>query len=447
MRILYCLIASIVLSQTGSADEVVDPFDALFDIITIRTAADGSTVIPEAETPQLWKDSRYLVTDGASGKLFDALKAFNSLSTDEIESYSPLQRAILQHHLWCVFDWTTIPADDNPVTPPEHNSLEAHLPPRELFDLQKLLASVIRRMALPEEDIQQLPSPFRTTLAASIYSPDVNSEDTLKPFLPTDLMDENGSWVCINKPDFPIPVTRHSEAVDYRSAFMLLLKLPGGRQKTLDYLAKLNAFRQPWLPGKQERSVNVPEHHDLFGLDLHANPGTPNFPVGTQVALVQQALLIDDSGELVLSPLVQNIQLRAYLNVSVDGRLNNALSGPAQAVAEFVLQPRLMMQGKTPMRAVGSGERRHTVTFTHSDPIEYPRANNERHAPRLRSCMACHSGAGIHSINSRVQLFQRSSVLPPRLTASTAAAIGTATVLKKRQTYSWGLLHGLLRVR
>lgn len=441
MRTFISAVAMAVVVQSCPADDVVDPFDVLFDTLTIRKAPDGSVIAPEAETPQLWRNSRYLIEDGGKKRLLRDLKLFDALSPEKVSTYSPLQRAILQHHLWCVFDWTTIPA--GAVSDVKFDPLESRISPDELRQLQKTLASSIRKLAMTREEILSLPSPLQATVAASVYSTAVDENDAMKPFLPEDLLDSEESWVCINRPDYAVPATLHAEAVSFRSAFLIFLRLPGARQETINYFAKLNAFGKPWLPGKQKPAVNIPEHADLRGLELHANPQTPNFPAGTQVALVKQALLIDDSNELVLSPLIQSIQLRAYLNVSIDSRLNNPVIGPSQAVAEFVLQPRQMMAGGTPMRAVASREVRHTNTFEHSDPFDNPRANNESFRPRLRTCMGCHPGAGIDSINSRKQLFQVSSLRPPRLTAGTPTEIGAATAREKRKSYSWGLMQGL----
>jgi hypothetical protein len=75
----------------------------------------------------------------------------------------------------------------------------------------------------------------------------------------------------------------HSRFFNWRSAFIGFIRLPGGRKNTLAYLDKLN------------RSVG--------------------FPAGTQFALVEQAFLISDEGELVLSPLIPDIQLRAHVIV------------------------------------------------------------------------------------------------------------------------------------
>lgn len=441
MRTTICLIAIVVSCHGCFADETTAAFDRLFDIISVRTALDGSIVEPESETPRLWKNSTFLIEDGNCTLLLGALKSFNELSQTQIESLSSLQRAILQHHVWSVFDWTTIPGDPYPIQ--QFNSMETRVSSDVQFRLQVALASSIRKLALSPQEILALPSPLTATVDSKVYSRHYDSSDAFKPFLPAEICDPDGSWVCLNKPDFPVPAALHAEAVDNRSAFQIFLRLPGGRQQTIDYLARLNAFRKPWIVEKPAIVVGVLNHHQLADLDLNANPDTPSFPEGTQVALVKQALLIDDSGKQVLSPLVQSVQLRAYLNVSLDIRKNNPRIGPSQAVAEFVLQPRHMMQGKTPMKAIAAHEIRHSTTFVPADPIENAKANSGSQTPRLSSCIRCHAGPGVHSINSYKQFFQLGTILPPRLTATTPTTIGARTIREKRKAYSWGLLRGL----
>ena len=82
-------------------------------------------------------------------------------------------------------------------------------------------------------------------------------------------------------------------------------------------------------------------------------------PVGVQFALIEQAFLISDQGELVLSPLTFSIALRAYVGM-------NPIKGPAefptlQCVAEFVMQPRQLLQGNAVIRALTPKERRYEV--------------------------------------------------------------------------------------
>ena len=420
------------------ADAAADPFGVLYDIITVRKLDDGRVITPAAATPLLWADSRYLVDNGAPAKLTEALNALNAIPEARFDAYPPVNRAILQHHVWTVFDWTTLLTHSSATKPPR-------IPGRELFKLQQALATTIRKLALSKAAILRLPSPLQATVASRVYRRTFDPENVTKPFLPEDIYDGKGPWVCLSKANHAVPAKIHTASVNARSAFMIFLRLPNGREQTLEYLNKLAAFRSPWLPGPQEASANIPEHAAMRDLDLHVNPKTPQFPVGTQVALVKQALLITDSGLLVLSPLIQDIQLRAYLNVYVDRARNNPGLPPSQALAEFYLQPRQLMLGRLPMRAVAADEVHHTTTLTSSDPIENPRSNAESQVPRLKSCMSCHPGAGIHSINSYGEFFQRRSVRPPRFVNSTAATIGAATARLKRKDYSWGLLQGLWR--
>ena len=62
------------------------------------------------------------------------------------------------------------------------------------------------------------------------------------------------------------------------SVFLVMIRLPGGRDATLGYLDALRSFSAPlWV-------------------EDYPNPALPQFPVGTQVALVRRALLVDAAG-------------------------------------------------------------------------------------------------------------------------------------------------------
>lgn len=50
-------------------------------------------------------------------------------------------------------------------------------------------------------------------------------------------------------------------------------------------------------------------------VEVLPNPALPQFPVGTQLALVRQMMLIDAEGKLVLSPLTESVQLRVYRRI------------------------------------------------------------------------------------------------------------------------------------
>jgi len=105
----------------------------------------------------------------------------------------------------------------------------------------------------------------------------------LKPFLPPDLYAKESSWICQGDANEPVPADVHSKRFKWRSTFLSFLRAPGGRAETLKWVEKFNRGE--------------------------------TLPLGTQSALIEQAFLISDEGELVLSPLIVSISLRAYVGV------------------------------------------------------------------------------------------------------------------------------------
>ncbi|WP_442508367.1 hypothetical protein SH528x_007336 [Novipirellula sp. SH528] len=434
MRPIFAALLVAAFGTVCIADVRPDPYDALYDVIMVRTSTDDPA-FADLVSPLLWKESRYLVSDGTLARLLQSLAEFNALPRDQIEAYPTLNRAILQHHLWTVFDWTTQPglstADDPRVLP------------SKLRKMQSELAVAIGKLALSDAEIQSLPNPLTATAATEKFSTNYNADESKQPFLPKDILEDDGPWVCLSKVDHSVPAIVHTESVAARSAFHVLIRLPEGRAAALKYVAELAALRTPWISGKQAPYTQIPGHPAFRDLDFHDNPLTPQFPVGTQFAIVEQALLINDSGKLTLSPLVHRVQLRVYLNVDLDARRNNPAIGlPSQAFSEFVMQPREMMRGNVPMRPIAAEEIHYTTTFQSGDKIENPPRGAK--VPRLHSCTGCHLGAGIHSVNSRFELFQSRRLVPPRFSPAVPEQIGAATIKIKRGMYSWGLLQGLL---
>ena len=84
----------------------------------------------------------------------------------------------------------------------------------------------------------------------------------------------------------PAAAAQHVFFTNGHSAFLVFLRLPEGREATLAYLDKL---------GKSTSENNPPQ-----------------FPRGTQVALVRQSILINNEGELIVSPITESVQIRVY---------------------------------------------------------------------------------------------------------------------------------------
>lgn len=160
---------------------------------------------------------------------------------------------------------------------------------------------------------------------------------------------------------------------------------------------------------------------------------------------MEQALLIDDGGDIVPSPLTVGVQLRDYLRVD----LEHDPKRPMQAFAEFIIQPRKLMEGSdASMRPVTLDEQHFSATdLSGGDPFVKRGHRALRAGTRLRSCIICHTGWGIHSVNSRAQLFELNNLLPPRFQEGKPSGTANTTAELKRQSYSWGMLEGLSRVQ
>src|SRR5207248_2109102 len=109
-----------------------------------------------------------------------------------------------------------------------------------------------------------------------------------RAFLPPDLLDPDGAWIAYGEPNGVVAVG-HTLAYRGRSAFLVLLNFAEGRDATLAYLRQ-----------HPQRSLNA------IGSSL---------PQDAQVALVRQTLLIDDHGEIVPAPIIEQLQIRVYHDV------------------------------------------------------------------------------------------------------------------------------------
>ncbi|MEM7012424.1 MAG: hypothetical protein AAF585_13185 [Verrucomicrobiota bacterium] len=375
------------------ADEPADPYNTLYDVMMARHASDGKAYAADETSPTIYSTSEFPYDDKTYEKFNAALDAFAALPQSKIETYSDIKRALLQRHLWKVFDWGHY----------KHNQ------PYRRAALQPKIASLIRRLALTREQILALPDTRAATVESGVFVDQYDAENEPRPFLPADLHSK-GSWICLGDENNLMPTQIHSQAAGWSSVFLTFMRLPEGRSATLDYLKMVEKREEP-------------------------------FPVGTQFALVEQAFLISNEGELVLSPLVICISLRAYLDVEREFRRNRP-EEPTQSVAEFVLQPRELMEGNAVMKAIHQDETRFEIAdglqcHPQADPFENGRIP---HKVRLNQCMGCHADSGIDSIQTALNVGYAhfSGFDGPE-------AISKATAAQKREHKTWKALQEFWR--
>jgi hypothetical protein len=385
--------AQSALAQSEAvAKKVADPYDVLYDMIMLRQGQDGKIYGHDEIAPLIFTDSKYPFDEESYPKFTAAMDAFAALPQEKIEAYGVVKRALLQHHLWKVFD----------VSAPEHMSKRLDDGTRLKLakirnEARKKVASVIKRLVLTKEEIAALPNPGQATAQSGDFSKQHDPKKKFQPFFPADLFAADSPWVCMGSEQRAIPGLAHTHMVGFRSAFLIYIRLPGGREETLAYLDKLN-----------ERVA---------------------FPTGTQFALVERAMLISDKGEPTLSPLVLNVQLRAHVKVDFDLKAGWP-KDPTQCFAEFAAQPRNLMRGDGVMRAIGPKEGRFKSLCHTGDPFQ---CNGGPHVHlRLQSCMSCHRQPGLASLRSNYPSLKVREASPLK--------IGEATAAKKQGHHNWKTL-------
>jgi len=356
--------------------------------------------------PLLWTDSRYLLVEPRHQTVLSALDEFSRSGAQSIPD--PLRRAVLQHDLWAIFDWTAEGSNE----PAQRRALAARL------------ASAIRSLALPADRIRSLAPNYADAVSSNEFNEEYDRHHPRTPFLPPDLFEEEGSWVQLSAFGGELMAPAHAAGFSHRSAFLVFIRLPGGRAATLNYLNQLRSFPDYWRLSSGPGDDAVPS--------VELGPRVPQFPPGTAVALVRQMILIDDQGTLVPSKLTEDVQLRVYGGFGTD-----AASGPPlQDAFEFRMRrARLFASQGGGLQAVGPNEAELPVFSTHGvDMIDRNEGSEGTILTSiLASCAQCHAPGGIRSVLS----FGRRKVIP------NARDEAVATIDGKRSSYSWGLLKGL----
>lgn len=322
-----------VPASKESAWNVYDPspdhiWNRVFRQFYLRIARDGKEYGLNELDPLLWLDTTYLLSGDSYQQAIEVLDKFLSIHAENFID-DPLKRAMFQRDLWAVFDWLAIETD---------------LYPSQRQALKMRLAKIIQSVALTKEQILSLPDNYMLAVGFNAFPIDFQANNPTAAFLPSDLFQEDSAWVSIGRGDGPIAITHTNEFPFFgRSVFLVFFRSPNGRSHALDFIASLNTESKP------------------------------DFVVGSDVALVRRMLLIDDQGEIVLSPLIETIQIRHF--------------SPAQSFYEFELdRARLLSRDANTLKPK---EDLFMLFLSHGDVFETD------HNPALKAvipdiCKACH---------------------------------------------------------
>jgi hypothetical protein len=365
-----------------------------------REAPGGAVFGFDAIDPYLWFRSQHLRTESrARQQAISVLDEFTAGGYDLIRN--PLARALMQRDLWSAFDGATA------------GGASLLLPDAAL---ERRLVEAIGSLALSREEFRALPDMLSRSasdlsliaaaeIASLISGSPTDGEGQGGIDVPSSLCDPESGWVCIGRGSIPGAYS-HVEAAPFfaRSVFFVLLRSPDGRMLTQKDLQAIEA-----------------------GDDDTLLPGT-------QVALVRQALLIDDQYQIVASPLVESVQLRRF---GQDLR---------QDVSEYVLDRSSLLSGGNGLTPVSSDDTIFPLFRAH--PGDAILAGSEGVAP-LAQCAGCHvdRGLGISGARSILSLSRERFPLPegtneaPRPTSWAHEA--SLVIETKQQHASWALLQSL----
>jgi len=395
-----------------------------------RVAPEGKEFGIDTLDPLLWSETNYLL-EGKSHREALALADEFLRTYAERQVTDPLRRAILQRDIWAVYDWADQPADQELPHQPERRELVAKLGP------------IVRRLALSPEQLATLPDTYADALQRHEFPAAYDSALPNRAFLPPDLFDPAGPWVCLGAPEQELAAPTHDASFVARSEFLVFAKLPAGREATLAYYRHLAEMKTPLFVRMQIPGMKDPA--DVW------NPQVPQFPAGTEFALVRRMVLPDRDGILRATKVTESVQIRHYTRIPIvepgmtrDVELAAHFQDPSEIELSRVL---LFSRQHSGLRGVTATDEPFLIfpAMTEGfDQFEDKRMRSRKVSPFVM-CTGCHLGPGIESMMSFSTrgIPSEGPVLRPRLAATTPEVESGKVLEWAGKQDKWKGLHGV----
>jgi hypothetical protein len=383
-------------------------WNRLFSILFIRQYKGGTYGVDELD-PLFWTETRFLLSEPSHSSALHILDEFLE-AKGQNQVHDSVKRAVLEHDLWAVFDWSALPNTDHP---------------EQRRELQIRLAEVMRRIAPSKNEIASLPDNYKAAVESGEFARQYDPSHRDRAFLPPDLFQAEGNWVCIAG-SLGAPVAKlHTMTFSGRSRFIEFIRLPQGRKATLDYLRALRDYLDP--QGRQPMGDRI----------MLSSSAVPQFPAGTELALVRQMNLFDHDGSLVSAPITESVQIRVFHNVPANGanwQYDQNAAATSQDVYEIKLNRANLFAGKSGgLGAVTRDDQDFRILQSHGFDFDGP-------VRTLDGCAKCHTGSGIYSVRSIASLLKPSQAQGEATDACRNEA--TTTLSWKQDRYNWRLLNG-----
>ncbi len=190
----------------------------------------------------------------------------------------------------------------------------------------------------------------------------------------------------------------HDLSFTARSVFFVFARLPGGRDATLAYFKQLAELKLPLFVHMQD--PGLPQPMEVW------NPQVPQFPAGTEFALVRKMVLPDRDGNLRLTPVTESVQVRHYSdipNVNPMASRDVDLARRFQEPSEIELSRTLLFsEHHSGLRGVTASDDEFLIFPAMSQGIDAfeKRGMHVRAFSPFAQCAGCHLGPGIQSMMS-----------------------------------------------
>lgn len=303
----------------------------------------------------------------------------------------PLRRAVFLRDLWAAFDHLV-----------ERNirrlgSLETR---RRRDELCRKLARAIQSLALTSDEMESLPDTYAVALDSQSFVPD-HRFDASRNYLPHGLLSEPHEWVEIDfyQPDLHEDladrfITLHTRAYRGRSYFRIFYRFPGGRAQLTEYLRRLDAKGVDWRQAAQNGFIDLRED-------------SPQFPAGTEFALVQFMMTLDEQLHPAPTKIVESIRLRVYRNVDGSSEPPTNTERGMNAL-EYTLKRRLLFDDLRNGGLNREPDKMPAYRVIFQGP-QSPDWGYDRRKPLVRQCADCHTSpkgtrAGVRSVPSIVNM-------------------------------------------
>lgn len=261
-------------SQRGHA------WDQVRDAFFVRRFSTGEVFEhPHASAPPWHEYSPFMFDAAFHEDVLSRLDAVEKLPPAHMEEQPAFRRLVLLRDLWAAFDGIHLVYSD--WDGPKLDKVDLKKPIARRDALRRRLARVMKRLELTEEEVGALPNAFKLIAGKQLYPKSFDPTVGDKAFFPTDLLDKDGPWLTYSSEKEPSAGgTFHTDYINQRSVFTLHLRTPDGRNGGLK-------FFQDYI--NADRRLEIPP--------------------GTTLALLNRAVVPTRSGKLLVSPLVESLQM------------------------------------------------------------------------------------------------------------------------------------------